>query len=213
MCTLFDTTSYPVTLSRLSWHFLHRPEIFQFIQTLFRSSRHFPANPDTLDTLYSIRTFPKWSGNSSADYELAAKTFRICKNFPCSNAILLALKDGEVIVDRVVRLIWSWKFSSWRLPNIKWEMSFLFSQIGAGLSCSMCVWEFAEYWLALVNNFFNLGAHPTNGSINFWPQKPGRLPFCSRFVCWDSANTIRATPTNSTSSLPQILEEFLHKSK
>ena len=83
---------YQETFSRISRHFLNRQETFQFIQTLFRSSRHFSVHPDTyvdiilfayyLDTLYSIRTFSKLSGNSSAKNELVAKTFRICKNFP-----------------------------------------------------------------------------------------------------------------------------------
>ena len=38
---------YPDTFSKLSGHFLHRPETLQLIQTLFRSSRHFPVNPDS----------------------------------------------------------------------------------------------------------------------------------------------------------------------
>ena len=49
----------------------------------------FPVHPDFayyLDILYSIRTFSKISGNSSANNELVAKTFRIRKNFPVSIA-------------------------------------------------------------------------------------------------------------------------------
>ena len=65
-------------------------EAFQFIPTLFRSSRNFPVHADTLRIiwiiLYSIRTFSKISGNSSANNELVAKTFRIRKNFPVSIA-------------------------------------------------------------------------------------------------------------------------------
>ena len=64
---------YPYTFFRLSWHILHNMETFQFIPTLFGSSGHFAYY---LDILYSIRTFSKISGNSSANNELFAKTFR-----------------------------------------------------------------------------------------------------------------------------------------
>ena len=43
-----------------------------------------------MDTLYSIRTFFKLSGNSSANNELVAKTFCICKKILGSNATLLS---------------------------------------------------------------------------------------------------------------------------
>ena len=42
------------TYSRLSGHFLHRLETFQFIQTLFRSPRHFPVHPDTLHIVWIL---------------------------------------------------------------------------------------------------------------------------------------------------------------
>ena len=50
-------------------HILHHIETFQVIPTYY------------LNILYSVRTFSEISGNSSANNELVAKTFRICKNF------------------------------------------------------------------------------------------------------------------------------------
>ena len=71
------------TLFALSENFLVHPDTFQIIRKLSSSYGHFAY---FLDILYSIRTFSKISGNSSANNELVAKTFRICKNFPVSIA-------------------------------------------------------------------------------------------------------------------------------
>ena len=65
---------YPDTFSRLTGHFKDHLETFQIIQT--HLSRHFAYY---MDTLYSIRTFSKLSGNSLANNKLVAKTFRIHK--------------------------------------------------------------------------------------------------------------------------------------
>ena len=43
---------YPDTFFRLSGHFLHHLETFQFILTLFRSSGNFPVHPDTLHIIW-----------------------------------------------------------------------------------------------------------------------------------------------------------------
>ena len=101
---------YPNTFSRLSRHLQDHPETFQIIQiqiqiihTLFRVSRYiFRLYGHSLhhrETFQFIRTlcilsgyFVQYShifkifGNSSANNELVAKTFRIRKNFPVSIA-------------------------------------------------------------------------------------------------------------------------------
>ena len=55
---------YPDIFSRLSGHFLDRTETFQFIHTLFRSSRHFPVHLDTLHINWILfiasRHFPNY---------------------------------------------------------------------------------------------------------------------------------------------------------
>ena len=59
-------------------HFLDYPDTFQIVRKLSISSGHFVYD---LDILYC-----KVSGYSSANNELVAKTFRICKNFLVSIA-------------------------------------------------------------------------------------------------------------------------------
>ena len=49
---------YSDTFSRLSGYFLHRPENFQFMQTLFTSSWQFPVHANTLHIIW---TFSKLS--------------------------------------------------------------------------------------------------------------------------------------------------------
>ena len=78
------------------------------IRTLFRLSGNFPHFAYYLDILYC-----KVSGNSSANNELVAKTFRICKNFPVSIAdalpgflrlcVLVSSPVPEFINDRFPR--------------------------------------------------------------------------------------------------------------
>ena len=75
-----------ISIIYIQIHFLDCPDTFYIVQKLSSSSGHFAYY---LDTLYSIRRFFKLSGKFSANGELVAKTFRICKNFPGSNASLL----------------------------------------------------------------------------------------------------------------------------
>ena len=86
---------HPDTFHIIRTHFVDYPDTFQIVRKLSRSSGHFPDEPDTfsrlsghfyLDILCSTRTFSKLSGNSSANNEHVAKTFRIRKNFPVSIA-------------------------------------------------------------------------------------------------------------------------------
>merc|ERR1712163_28302 len=65
-------------LDDIQMHFLDYQDTFKIVQKLSSSSGHFAYY---LDILYC-----KVSGNSSANNELVAKTFRICKNFPVSIA-------------------------------------------------------------------------------------------------------------------------------
>ena len=105
---------YPDTFSRLSGHFLNCPETFQFIQTLFRSSRHFPVHLDTLHITWILciasRHFPNymeilqpimtWSGfamlpcyqgySNSADF---LDSYWVCLASLDSNLILPGLRD------------------------------------------------------------------------------------------------------------------------
>ena len=72
--------------------------IFQIILTLFTSSGNFLVHPDTFSIIRKLSSssghfayyldilYCKVSRNSSANNELVAKTFRICKNFPVSIA-------------------------------------------------------------------------------------------------------------------------------
>ena len=87
-----DTFRIIRKLSRLSRHTSRSSRLFlDYPDTFFRLSRHFLDCPEFssssghfayyLDILYC-----KVSGNSSANNELVAKTFRICKNFPVSIA-------------------------------------------------------------------------------------------------------------------------------
>ena len=73
--TLLD---HPDSFQIIQIHFLDYPDTFQIVRKLSSSSGHFAYY---LDILYC-----KVSGNSSANNELVAKTFRICKNFPVSIA-------------------------------------------------------------------------------------------------------------------------------
>ena len=74
---------YPDTFFTSSGNFPVHPYTFQIIRKLSSLSGHFVYY---LDILYNIRTCSKISGYSSANNELFAKTFRICKNFPVSIA-------------------------------------------------------------------------------------------------------------------------------
>ena len=69
--TLLD---HPDSFQIIQIHFLDYPDTFQIVRKLSSSSGHFAYY---LDILYC-----KVSGNSSANNELVAKTFRICKYFP-----------------------------------------------------------------------------------------------------------------------------------
>ena len=98
--TLFS--DYPDTFSRLTGHFQDHPETFKIIQTHFQIIQiiqiHFLDYPDTFQIVRKLSSssghfayyldilYCKVSGNSSANNELVAKTFRICKNFPVSIA-------------------------------------------------------------------------------------------------------------------------------
>ena len=91
--TLLD---HPDPFQIIQIQFLDYPDTLYIIRKLSSSSRHISDHPDIfqfsgdfayyLNTLYSIWISSKLSGNSSANNELVAKTFRICKNFPVSIA-------------------------------------------------------------------------------------------------------------------------------
>ena len=74
-------------------HFLDFPDTCYIVRKLSNSYRHFPVHPDTLHIIWILCIasghFPNQSGNSSANNELVAKTFCVCKNFRGSNATLL----------------------------------------------------------------------------------------------------------------------------
>ena len=72
--TLLD---HPDSFQIIQIHFLDYPDTFQIVL-------NFPVHPDTLHIIWIFCC--KVSGNSSANNELVAKTFRICKNFPVSIA-------------------------------------------------------------------------------------------------------------------------------
>ena len=81
-----DTFWIVRTVSRLSGQFLCCPESFWIIWSVSRLSGQFVDSPDSFLT---IRTVSLPTGQFWENICLVAKTFRICKNFPDSNATTL----------------------------------------------------------------------------------------------------------------------------
>ena len=137
-------------LSSSSRHFLDHLETFQFIRTLCI----------LFGCFYSIRTFSKITGNSLANNEHVAKTFRIRKNFPLS------------IADTLTGFLWLCpQLGSWRelvglgsqkglrRRVISWFWSFLLFP-----NCSSIVSAKPWTWLIILETNANLAWPP----LHFW---------------------------------------------